>query len=154
MIQERFEELQPYLKGVKLSDEFVIVESMIKTTWKVASSLPEDVQVQTKDENRSDGLKYHMLYSNQRTIDSLIDVLENIINTNIEIEQKQALLRSKVEELKKMFEEKPLDELICLKFSSEMDITLKQNKPEPPTTQVLREGEDPTKTKNVSTEKV
>jgi len=155
MIQERFEELQPYLKGIKLSDEFVIVESMLKTSWKIRDILPDDVQVQTKDENRNDGLKYHMIYSNERTIDELIDVLEGIVNTNIEIEQKQALLRSKVEELKKMFEEKPLDELVSLKFSSEMDITLKPNKPEPPPTKVLREGENPNTIKSdVSTEKV
>ena len=42
-----------------------------------------------------------------------------------------------------------------LKFSSEMDITLKINKPEAPTTKVLKEGENPNSIKSdVSTEKV
>jgi hypothetical protein len=155
MIQERFDELHPYLKGVKISDEFVIVESMIKTTWKIRDILPEDVQIQTKDENRTDGLKYHMFYSSERTIDDLVDVLELIVNINIELEQKQELLKSKVEELKKMFQDKPLDELMSLKFTSEIDVDLKPNKPQPPITQVIREGENPNTTKsNVSTEKV
>ncbi len=64
------------------------------------------------------------MFWSENTIDSLIDSLENIINVNIEIEQKQALLKSKVEELKRMFENKPLDELKNLKFSSDVDVTL------------------------------
>jgi hypothetical protein len=68
------------------------------------------------------------------------------------MEQKQTLLRSKVEELKKMFEDKSLDELKGLKFSSEMEVTLKVNKPEPPPTKVVKEEELP-KTNGV-TEKV
>jgi hypothetical protein len=59
------------------------------------------------------------------------------VNTNIENEEKQALLRSKVEELKRMFEDKSLDELKGLKFSSEMDVTLKVKKPEPPTQKMI-----------------
>ena len=154
MIQERFEELHPYLKGIKISDDFVIVESMIKSVWKIRDVLPEDVEIQTKDENRNDGLKYHMFYSKERTIDSLIDVLEMIVNINIELEQKQELLKAKVEELKKMFQDKPLDELMLLKFTSEMDVDLKVTKPEPPKSQIIREGEDPKPKENVSTEKV
>ena len=154
MIQERFEELHPYLKGIKISDDFVIVESMIKSVWKIRDVLPEDVEIQTKEENRTDGLKYHMFYSKERTIDSLIDVLEMIVNINIELEQKQELLKAKVEELKKMFQDKPLDELMLLKFTSEMDVDLKVTKPEPPKSQIIREGEDPKPKNNVSTEKV
>lgn len=154
MIQERFDELHPYLKGVKISDEFVIVESMIKSTWKIDEILPEDVQIQTKDEKRTDSLRYHMFYSKERSIDSLIDLLEMIINVNIELEQKQELLKSKVEELKKMFQDKPLDELMLLKFTSEIDVNLKVTKPEPPKSQIIREGEDPKLRENVSTEEV
>ena len=154
MIQERFDELQPYLKGVKISDEFIIVESMIKPNWKIRDILPDDVEIQTKEENRKDGLRYHMFYSKERTVDSMIDVLEMVINTNIELEQKQELLKAKVEELKKMFQDKSLEELMLLKFSSEMDVDLKVKKPEPPKSQIIKEGEDPKPKENVSTEKV
>ena len=54
--------------------------------------------------------------------------------------------------LKKMFEDKPLEELKSLKFSSEMDVTLKVNKPEPTSTKVVKEGE--TYKSNGVTEKV
>jgi len=137
MIQERFNELNPYLKGIKITNEFTIIEAILKETWKYGSviSLEEgNDDVQVMEANRKDseekGYKYYMISSSEKSIDELIDILEVIITVNIENEQKQALLRSKVEELKKMFEDKPLDELKSLKFSSDIDVTLSINKPE------------------------
>jgi predicted house-cleaning noncanonical NTP pyrophosphatase (MazG superfamily) len=138
MIQERFNELNPYLKGIKITNEFTIIEAILKETWKYSSviSLEEgndDVQVMeatNRKDSEEKGYKYYMIYSSEKSIDELIDILEVIITVNIENEQKQALLRSKVEELKKMFEDKPLDELKSLKFSSDIDVTLNINKPE------------------------
>ena len=93
------------------------------------------------------------MFWSEDSIDVLIDTLEHVVNTNIEIEQKQALLRHKVEELKRMFEDKSLEELKGLKFSSDLDVTLNpKNKPQPPVTQMVKEGEKPSN--NVSTEKV
>ena len=154
MIQERFYELQPYLKGVKLAGKYTMVESILKSGWKIASILDEDELIGVKPGKESEdnkGYTNYVLYSEEKTIDELIDALEVVVNTNIENEQKQALLRSKVEELKRMFEDKSLDELKGLKFSSEMDVTLKVKKPEPPT-QIIKEGENPQI--NVVTEKI
>lgn len=125
MIQERFYELQPYLKGVKLAGKYTMVESILKSGWKIASILDEDELIGVKPGKESEdnkGYINYVLYSEEKTIDELIDALEVVVNTNIENEQKQALLRSKVEELKRMFEDKSLDELKGLKFSSEMDV--------------------------------
>jgi len=144
MIQKRFDNLQPYLKGVKISENFSIVESMLKSRWTFSQILPDNVQVETKEIDTKD-MKYHLFYSDEKTIDELIDILENIINKNIEIEKKEELLRTKVDELKRMFEEKPLDELVSLKFSSNIDVTLNIKKD-------ITENEN-TKN-NVSTEKV
>ena len=104
-----------------------------------------------KESEEHKGYVGYMFWA-EMPIDDLIDNMELIVNANIEMEQKQALLRSKVEELKKMFEDKPLEELKSLKFSSEMDVTLKVNKPEPTSTKVVKEGE--TYKSNGVTEKV
>lgn len=140
MIQERFNQLQPYLRGVKLAGEYSVVECILKNTWKIDGIVNQGIQYKSgKESEEHKGYVSHMFWG-EDSIDRLIDNLENVINTNIENEQKQALLRSKVEELKKMFEDKSLDELKGLKFSSEMDVTLKVKTPEPQ--------------KNVTTEKV
>jgi hypothetical protein len=153
MIQKRFNELQPYLKGVKLAGEYSVVECILKNTWKIDGLTAEGVQYKSsgKESEEHKGYVSYMFWS-EMSIDDLVDNVELVVNANIEMEQKQTLLRSKVEELKKMFEDKSLDELKGLKFSSEMEVTLKVNKPEPPPTKVVKEEELP-KTNGV-TEKV
>ena len=149
MIQERFNELQPYLRGVKLAGEYSVVECILKNTWKIDGIVTEGIQYKSgKESEEHKGYVSHMFWG-EDSIDNLINALEVVVNTNIEIEQKQALLRSKVEELKRMFEDKSLDELKGLKFSSEMDVTLKVKKPE--TLQIVKEEEI---SKNGVTEKV
>ena len=153
MIQKRFNELQPYLKGVKLASQYSVVECILKNTWKIDGLTAEGVQYKSsgKESEEHKGYVGYMFWA-EMAIDDLVDSMELIVNANIEMEQKQALLRSKVEELKKMFEDKPLEELKSLKFSSEMDVTLKVNKPEPTSTKVVKEGE--TYKSNGVTEKV
>ena len=144
MIQKRFNELQPYLRGVKLAGEYSVVECILKNTWKIDGLTAEGVQYQPapikssgKESEEHKGYVGHMFWA-EMSIDDLVDNVEFVVNANIEMEQKQALLRSKVEELKKMFEDKSLEELKALKFHSEMDVTLKVNKPEP---KVVKEEE-------------
>ena len=147
MIQERFNELQPYLRGVKLASQYSIVECILKNSWKVDGIIGEGIQYKSsgKESEEYRGYVGYMFWA-EDSIDRIVDALEHVVSTNIEIEQKQALLRSKVEELKRMFEDKPLEELKSLKFSSEIDIDISpssRNKPEPPETKVVREGEKP-----------
>ena len=145
MIQKRFNELQPYLRGIKLvsdkSGQYSVVECILKNTWKIDGIIAEGIQYKSgKESEEHKGYVSHMFWA-EDSIDNLINAFEVVVNTNIEMEQKQALLRSKVEELKRMFEDKSLDELKGLKFSSEMDVTLKINKPEP--TKMVKEEELP-----------
>lgn len=132
MIQKRFNELQPYLRGVKLAGEYSVVECILKNTWKIDGLTAEGVQYKSSGKESEDHKGYvgHMFWA-EMSIDDVIDNVELIISANIEMEQKQALLRSKVEELKKMFEDKSLDELKGLKFHSEIDVTLNTPKVEP-----------------------
>jgi len=132
MIQKRFNELQPYLRGVKLAGEYAVVECILKNTWKIDGLTVEGVQYKAsgKESEEHKGYIGYMFWS-EMSIDDLVDNVELIVNANIEMEQKQALLRSKVEELKKMFEDRSLDELKGLKFSSDIDVTLNTPKPEP-----------------------
>ena len=133
-----------------LAGEYSVVECILKNTWKIEGLTAESVQYKSSNKESEDNKGYivYMFWS-EISIDELVDNVEIIINANIEMEQKQALLRSKVEELKKMFEDKSLDELKGLKFTSDIDVTLNVNKPEP---KVVKEVEKPKP--DVVTEKV
>lgn len=123
MIQKRIDKLQPYFKGLKIADDYKIVEFIIKKSWSIEDN--EEIQA-TQKESKEGGL-YTMFYSITKSFDEILDfVEEKIINHNLEVEEKERLLKAKVEELKRVFEMKSLDELNHLKFTTEED-SLKLN---------------------------
>jgi hypothetical protein len=117
-IQKRIDLLKPYFKGIRVAEDYRIVEFNLKKTWVIPED--DDIDVEQKSTNDGNNILYNMFYTNSKTFDELLDYVENqIINYNLEIEQKEELLRMKVEELKRVFENKGLDELNSLKFITE-----------------------------------
>ena len=145
MIQNRIDKLKPYFKGLKIAENYRIVEVNLKSTWVVMEEDME-IEVQQKQIKESSNILYNMFYSDKKTFDEILDYIENkVINPNLETEEKERLLRIKVEELKRVFEDKNLDELNRLKFTTE-DNSLKlgtNKKPLPPQSKIIKEGEDP-----------
>lgn len=125
MIQKRIDTLKPYFKGIKLAEKYNIVEFNLKKSWSIEET--DEIGVQRKEVKDDNNFSYYMFYSDSKSLDEIIDYVEDaVINRNIEIEQKEELLRMKVEELKRVFEDKSLDELNNLKFLTE-DNALKLN---------------------------
>lgn len=118
MIQERLNLLKPYFKGLKVAENYRIVEFNLKRGWEVPEN--DNIQLQQKEVKDNGTMLYNMFYSDKKTFDQIIDfVEEEVIKHNLEIEEKEALLRAKVEELKRVFEDKSLTELNNLKFTTE-----------------------------------
>ena len=128
MIQKRLESLQPYFKGLKVAENYNIVEFILKKSWEVEET--DDIQVSQKDVKESASSLYTLFYSDTMSFDDILDYIEEkVINYNLEIEEKERLLKAKVEELKRVFETKSLDELNHLKFTTEGDsLKLTSNK--------------------------
>jgi uncharacterized Zn finger protein len=125
MIQKRLDSLQPYFKGMKVAENYRIVEFIIKKSWDIEES--EEIQVNQKETKEGGNVMYTMFYSDVKTFDDIVDfVEEKVIKYNLELEEKERLLKAKVEELKRVFELKSLDELNHLKFTTEED-SLKLN---------------------------
>ncbi len=83
-------------------------------------------------------------------MDDILDYVENeVIRYNLDLEEKERLLMMKVEELKRVFEDKDLDELNSLKFTtSDQSLKLGSKKPQKPTSppsKVIKEVENPNK---------
>lgn len=120
MIQESFNRMTPYLKGLKVTDNYSIVETNLRSTWNIPSKDGIDVK---QKEGSSHGLVYNLFYSSTLSFDDMIEWLKvDVIDHNLEIEEKERLLKSKVEELKRVFETKGIDELNNLKFTTEDDL--------------------------------
>jgi hypothetical protein len=112
-IQEKLDSLQPYVVGIRYLHGMQIVDAVFKEGWSVPTS--DTIKKEFVDETQN----YYMFYTEKEgiTIDDLLEYVEGIIDVNIEREKKYVLLKSKVEELKKLFKEKSLNELEELKFS-------------------------------------
>tara|TARA_R110002020_G_scaffold113236_6_gene260320 strand:- start:3768 stop:4301 length:534 start_codon:yes stop_codon:yes gene_type:complete len=123
MIQNRLNKLKPYFKGLKIAENYRIVEVNLKNSWLIEEN--SHIEVQQKPIKESSNVLYNMFYSDTRSFDEILDFIEEkVINPNLEVEEKERLLRMKVEELKRVFENKNLDELNNLKFTTE-DTSLK-----------------------------
>lgn len=121
MIQERLDKLSPYFRGIKIAEDYNIVEMSLKRTWKV----PQHENIQAKEVDSG-----QFFFSETLSFDNILDWLNDIINYNLEVEEKERLLAAKVEELKRVFENSSLDELTNLKFSTEDDVLRLHNKKE------------------------
>ena len=118
MIQNRINKLKPYFKGLKIAENYRIVETHLKDTWVIEEN--QNIEVQSKPIKESRNVLYYMFYSDKKSFDEILDYIEDkVIKPNLESEQKETLLRAKVEELKRVFESKNLDELNNLKFTTE-----------------------------------
>jgi uncharacterized Zn finger protein len=125
MIQEKLDRLQPYFRGLKMAENYKIVELNLKKSWSIEQD--EEIMVNQKETKEGGNALYTMFYSDTKTFDEILDfVEEKVINYNLEVEEKERLLKAKVEELKRVFETKSLDELNHLKFTTEED-SLKLN---------------------------
>ena len=117
MIQKRIDLLSPYFRGIKIAENYKIVEFHFKKDWNIPET---EMEFQQKAVKENGNILYTMFYSNEKTLDEILNfVEENVIKINLEIEQKEELLRMKVEELKRVFEDKSLSELNNLKFTTE-----------------------------------
>ncbi len=118
MIQNRLDQLKPFFKGMKVAENFRIVEFNLKKGWLIPDN--QMIDLQQKEIKENSGLLYNMFYSDTKTFDEILKfVEEEVISHNLELEQKEELLRAKVEELKRVFEDSSLVELNSLKFTTE-----------------------------------
>lgn len=112
-IQERLEQLEPYVIGIRYLQKLPLIDVIFKDKWVVPDS-----EIIKKEKGEGDK-NYFMFYSDKEGIgiDELLDYAETIINLNVEREKKNELLKVKVKELQKVFLERSLAELEQMEFS-------------------------------------
>lgn len=119
-----------YLKSVRVLKNYVSFDMVFPSTWVMLKKTPEGIEI-LQNENQENILITSFVCENQK---NLINLLENtmdlIIKTNIEREEKERLFKSKVQELKSIFEKQDLENLKSLKFDIEELTKLIENEPE------------------------
>lgn len=107
--------MKPYVRGIEMYNEALIVKVMYPSKWQAYPSKDEKIKVAPSDINPNES--YYYASSENTTYDEMLDLIEETIKVNSETALKIKLLAEKIEELKELFSAKDYDELLSLTFS-------------------------------------
>jgi hypothetical protein len=124
-----------YLHQIRKIEDYLIFDMYFPSTWKVLKKFViEDkfLNLGTVDEGLI-GMSF-VTETDEEKLTLTQNNIIGIINFNLEREQKEALLETKINELKGIFEKQSLDSLKSLKFDiKNNEINFKQNGKSKPT---------------------
>jgi hypothetical protein len=126
-LYEQLNKIFPYLLSIRKLEGYVSVDIEFPTTWKLPKKYVDEKMVVEQKSTKSDFrcLSFATQF-NEETLDKLFGNLNNIINYNLEREEKESLFEKKVMELKSFFDKAELNDLKSLEFQvkNEFKITL------------------------------
>ena len=118
-LYNHIEKMEPYFHSIRKHKGFFIIDIKLPDDWRYKDITFEKKDVVGfKDNGLKDGKRFLSFFSKQEEIDienSVNTVLE-VIESNKEREAKESLLREKMVELKKQFEQTDLDTIKSLEF--------------------------------------
>lgn len=116
MIYSQFiTKVSKYLKSVRLLKNYVSFDMVFPETWTILKS-PQRVEVIKEQDNK---IISFVCQNESEVIDETETYLDSVIKYNIEKEEKDRLFKTKVMELKNIFEREKLENLKGLKFDVE-----------------------------------
>lgn len=106
-----------YLVSVRKLKNYLSIDIEFPTHWKIPKRfVDEDKIMENQKMNENKRFFSFVVDFSETNLDKTIDNVKKIIAYNKEIELKEKLLKQKIEELKKIFEKKDLENLQNLKF--------------------------------------
>ena len=92
-----------YLRSVRVLKNYVSFDMLFPESWVTLKKNPENIEVLVNETN--DGvITSFVCEMKKEVIEVLENTLDQIVKTNIEREEKERLFKSKVNELKNIFE--------------------------------------------------
>lgn len=113
-LQERMTAMTPYFRGIEMYNDALMVKMVYPNKWKAFPS--EDGRIKITPSDADPTLTYYYASSKDTTYDEMFDLIEQTIKVNQDIILKLELLKSKVNELKELFQTTEYDDLTHLKF--------------------------------------
>jgi len=141
-LYKEFSSLFPYLQSVRKLKNYLSFDVSFPESWKLPKKYVEEDKI-LQQESPTAGEKLFSFVSefNEEEVEKIAGNVKNIINYNLEREEKERLFQSKVDELKNVFEKQSLNNLKNLKFDikSIQNLGLEDNEDEiKPTTMAAK----------------
>jgi hypothetical protein len=115
--QEILAVLFPYLSSVRKVEKYISIDLIFPSPWDFPNELIEKVQVVQNDKHKGSGTFLSFVTQVDNNLNHTLEIIFEIINHNLEREEKEKLLRQKVVELKQLFESSNLSELKNLQIN-------------------------------------
>lgn len=112
-----FKDIFEYLVSVRKLKNYLSIDIEFPFTWKIPKRfVQEDKILENQKVNESTRFFSFVSEFNEVVLNTTVENIKKIIYYNKELEMKEKLLKSKIEELKRIFENKKLENLKTLKF--------------------------------------
>jgi len=106
--------LEKYLYSIRKLKTYLSVDLVLPTNWIFPKSLVESLQVAQSE--GADGSTITSFVSTFKDSNKTLEIIFKLINYNLELEEKDRLLKAKVAELKEVFKSTNLEKLKTLEF--------------------------------------
>ena len=103
--------LFPYLQSFRRLKDFISIDLIFPKNWEFPNEIIQKCQVVQNEKHPGEGIYLSFVSKPNAELESLIEVIEELINHNLEREEKERLLRVKVTELKELFKHSTLNDL-------------------------------------------
>jgi len=106
-----------YLVSVRKLKKYLSIDIEFPSNWKIPKKFVQEDKI-VENEKVTDGTRFFSFVSefDEKILNTTVNNIKNIIAYNKEIENKEKLLKQKIDELKKIFETENLENLQSLKF--------------------------------------
>lgn len=109
--------LFPYLGTIRRLKEYISIDLVFPGNWDFPNEIIQKCQVVQNEKFAGPGVSLSFVTKPTDELENLIEVIEELINFNLEKQEKELLFKTKVSELKKLFNSTNLDSLKHLEFS-------------------------------------
>lgn len=112
-----FISLSPHLLSIRKVQDYLVFDFEIPSDWKIPKKfVQEDKFFEQESQNEGERLFSFVSENNEDSTNLIIKNLQGIIKYNVELQEKENLLQSKINELQTIFEKNSLKTLKTLKF--------------------------------------
>lgn len=116
MLQERIKRIAQYFRGIEMTGGLFIVKVQYKDKWAAYPTQDkETIRVAKSDEEPN--VWFYYAQADSIDMEMIFDLIDETIEMNESVRLKIELLKSKVEELKQLFDSEPLSKLERLEFT-------------------------------------
>lgn len=136
-----FSALFPYLQSVRKLKNYISFDVSVPDTWKIPKKyVQEDKVIEQESTIANHRLISFVTEIKEQDVELISANIQQIINYNLEREEKEKLLEVKINELKTLFEKTPLVNLKNLKFEiKQPKIKLQDDEPDIKTSKLVEQ---------------